>query len=1748
MRRGVSPITFRHEPTTSSRRGVVPANCPSVRPPYQGRERYFPPKFRQDRIISMVYSFQYGRSNFVVELRSGRRAITKSDVEVLLAGCASTPERCEVFPTVLVAARLYFQQWSDALEALTFFWERRLDGAHLLDPVVIPNVFVNEQRDRIKALFATRVQSLMNGEAVRRLQKKLEVTLDGIAKISNKLRKPQKPGTFKMLDAERKGLYAERKLISKRISEFKSAMRCILDHLEGKQSQECCDYGVEVFKFSGSFDWSRIHQLIKRELRRLEDGLPIYASRQEILREILSQQVIVLIGETGSGKSTQLVQFLADSGIAADRSIICTQPRKIAAISLAHRIREESNGCYEDNSVICYPTYSSMQGFSSKVIFMTDHCLLQHYMNDKNLDNISCIILDEAHERSLNTDLLLALVKKLLEQRFDLRLIIMSATADASKLSDYFFGCRTFHVVGRKFPVDIQYAPVACTAASAVLKSNSGSHASYVSDVVKMAMEIHAREEEGAILAFLTSQMEVEWACENFQVPNAVALALHGKLSYEEQGHIFQNYAGKRKVIFATNLAETSLTIPGVKYVIDSGMVKESRFEPATGMNVLRVCRVSQSSADQRAGRAGRTELGKCYRLYSESDFESFSSHQEPEIHRVHLGVAVLRILALGIKNVQEFDFVDAPSPKAIDMAIQNLIQLGAITLKNDVFEFTDCGWKLVKLAIEPRLGKIILDCCYYGLSKEGVILSAVMANSSSIFCRVGGDEDKLKSDSLKVQFCHRGGDLFTLLSVYKEWEEVPHENRNKWCWSNSINAKSMRRCKETVQELENCLKSELRIIVPSYWLWNPHVPTEHEKKLKMAIFSALADNVAMYSGYDRLGYEVALTGQYVPLHPSCSLLVYGQKPSWVVFSEILSISNQYLVCVTAIDDECLSLSCPLFDVSQMKSWKLQMRLMTGFGNILLRRFCGKSNTNLHRLVSRIRTYCKDERISIEVDVDKREIQLFASLGDMDMTYGLVNDALELEKKWLRDECMEKCLYHGGSGVSPSFALFGSGAMIRHLELEKRYLTVDVYHSDSSSINDKELLMFFEEHVSGISGYLKYPAFGQDGEDTEKWGRIGFLTPEAAEKAVAELNDVEYCGSLLKVSPSRTSFATDHRMFSFPAVRAKISWPRRYSKGFAIVRCARQDANFIVNECSNLLIGGRFVRCENSRKYMDSVVIHGLHKEVSESEILDVLRNATHRRILDVFLVRGDAVNNLSSAACEEALLKEIASFMPSNIPLSNCCRVQVFPPEPKDYLMKAVITFDGRLHLEAAKALQHIQGKALNGCFSWQKIQCQQMFHSSVSCPAAVYFVIKTELDSLLKRFEQRNGVYCNLERNENGSYRVKISANATKTVAELRKPLEQLMKGKTINDASLTQSVLQLLFSRDGIMLIKSLQQETGTHILYDRQNMNVRIFGPEDKIAVAERRLVQSLLTLHENKQLEIHLRSGDLPHDLMKEVVGKFGSDLHGLKEKVPGVELTLNTRRHVIYVRGKKELKKKVEEIIYETASTLRRSGLGIRPSGEDTCSICLCEVEDCFQLEACAHGFCRLCLVDQCESAIKSHDGFPLCCAYEGCQTPILLADLRCLLSSDKLEELFRASLGAFVASSGGTYRFCPSPDCPAVYKVADPGTAGGPFSCGACYVETCTRCHLEYHPYVSCERYKMFKEDPDSSLKEWCKGKEHVKHCPVCGYTIEKVDGCNHIECKCGRHICWVCLESFHSSDDCYGHLRSVHLAIYEA
>ncbi|KAG6527169.1 hypothetical protein ZIOFF_009263 [Zingiber officinale] len=1022
---------------------------------------------------------------------------------------------CTVFQYIYssdpVFGRLFFDIYGDALNAILFLWGRRLDGAHLLTPLI--KVTFDAPYD--KSEFTD----------FHHQHHQMEDYLSW-------------PPFVVVLYFSTHGVRED---------------MCFSDVHELIFSIPSCTvfqytyssgpiFGRLFFDIYGDalnailFLWGRRLDGTHLLTPLIEVTFDAPYDKSEISGTFMLSEVVVLIGETGSGKSTQLTQYIADSGFAARKAVVCTQPRKIETNTLAQRVREEANGCYPNNFVRSYPSDSPFQEFKSGIIFLTDHCFLQHFMNGTSWEGVSCIIIDEAHERSLNTDLLLALIKKELLKRPELHVIIISATADATKFSYYFYGCSTYYVMGRNFPVEIKY--VADVSASPYDSTNikvpSEKCASYVLDVLKMVSYIHKTEEDGAILAFLTSQIEVEWACEIFTDPTALVMPMHGKLSVEEQRKVFQVYPGKRKVIFCTNIAETSLTIKDIKYIVDSGMVKESRFEPSTGTNVLKVSPVRQSSANQRAGRAGRTEPGKCYRLYSESDFHATKMHQEPEIRKFHLGIAALRILALGIKNVDDFEFVDAPCPRAVEIAIQNLIHLGAVTRKGEVFDLTEIGQYLVKLGIEPLLVKIILDCFDCGLRKEGVVLAVVMANASSIFCRVGTEENKHKADYLRVQFCHHDGDLFSLLSVYRTWE-AERESRN-WYWQNSINAKSMRRCKEAISELESCIQHELNIIIPSYWLWNPDIPNAYDKSLKKVILFSLSENVAMFSGRDQLGYEVAITD------------------------------------------------------------------------------------------------------------------------------------------------------------SSSLVLFGSGAEIKHLELEGRFLSVEILHSNSLALDDKELLMMADNCVCRIANYHKYVGTRQEGADETKWGRITFLSPDMAEYAIKKLNLLEFGGSILKALPIRTA---DQKMKPFSGVRVKLCWPRKPSKGIALVTCAPGEAEYVVEDCFSLAIGGGYIDPQVSEKFKNCVFVKGIPIDVLEDELYDAFQSLAKRKIFNIHLLRREVITDLSTSTFEEALIKEISPFMHNKHFSDNSFRVEIFRPAPQDSITRAMITFDGSLHLEAAKALEHIQGKS---------------------------------------------------------------------------------------------------------------------------------------------------------------------------------------------------------------------------------------------------------------------------------------------------------------------------------------------------------------------------------------------------------------------------------------------------------------------
>lgn len=440
-------------------------------------------------------------------------------------------------------------------------------------------------------------------------------------------------------------------------------------------------------------------------------SLPIFSARGEIIKEFRNSDTIVLIGETASGKTTQIPQFLLKSGLGSPGCIGCTQPRRVAAITVAQRVAAELDVPLGDRVGYCV-RFEDCTSDKTRIKYMTDGMLMREAIGDRLMSLYSCIILDEAHERTIHTDILFGIVKEAQKIRKDkglprLRIVIMSAAMDADHFSAYFGNAKVLYLEGRLHGIDVFYAKET---------QDDYLRASLLS-IFQLHQECLPNED---ILVFLTGQEEIEAMARTIKnislslpggLPKLLIYPLYASLPKHQQLKAFQQAPiGARKVVLSTNVAETSVTIKGIKYVIDSGRVKAKCFLPATGLDVLTVQKISKAQAWQRAGRAGRECPGAVYRLYTEEEFSEMDFMSKPEIQRCSLSNVILQLLAIGISDVYSFDFMDPPSPEAIKNALTELHFLGAvIEVQSGVFHLTDVGRKMSVFPLAPMLSRTIL-------------------------------------------------------------------------------------------------------------------------------------------------------------------------------------------------------------------------------------------------------------------------------------------------------------------------------------------------------------------------------------------------------------------------------------------------------------------------------------------------------------------------------------------------------------------------------------------------------------------------------------------------------------------------------------------------------------------------------------------------------------------------------------------------------------------------------------------------------------------------------------------------------------------------------------------------------------------------------------------------------------------------------------------------------------------------------
>merc|ERR1719359_2809514 len=530
---------------------------------------------------------------------------------------------------------------------------------------------------------------------------------------------------------------------------------------------------------------ARADKKLIKEANALQEcrlGLPVYAYREQFLAAVRDYQVLIVVGETGSGKTTQLPQYLHEVGYTKIGKIGCTQPRRVAAMSVAARVAKEM-GVKLGHEVGYSIRFEDMTTDRTLIEYMTDGMLLRSFLNEPDMASFSVMIIDEAHERTLHTDVLFGLVKDVARFRDDLKLVISSATLDAEKFSEYFDNAPIFNIPGRRYPVSIHYT--------------KAPDANYLDACVITVLQIHLTQALGDVLVFFTGQQEIEEAMEliDFKtrglgsaMAELLVLPIYATLPTDMQAKIFEaTPEGARKIVLATNIAETSITIDNIVYVIDPGFAKQNAYNPKTGMESLVVNPCSKASANQRAGRAGRVKPGKCFRLYTKWSFENeLEDQNSPEVQRTNLGGVVLMLKSIGIDDLINFDFMDAPPPETLMKALEHLYALGALNAQG---ELTKVGRRMAEFPMDPTLSKAIVHSAKLKCTDEIITVCAMVSCGNNIFFR---PKDKaIHADNAVKNFHRPGGDHLMLLNVYKQWEETNFSV--PWCFENYIQNRTLK-------------------------------------------------------------------------------------------------------------------------------------------------------------------------------------------------------------------------------------------------------------------------------------------------------------------------------------------------------------------------------------------------------------------------------------------------------------------------------------------------------------------------------------------------------------------------------------------------------------------------------------------------------------------------------------------------------------------------------------------------------------------------------------------------------------------------------------------------------------------------------------------------------------------------------------------------------------------------------------------
>ena len=863
---------------------------------------------------------------------------------------------------------------------------------------------------------------------------------------------------------------------------------------------------------------------------RIDEALPIGGRWREIAEAIGKHQVVVVAGETGSGKTTQLPKICLAMGRGSAGLIGHTQPRRIAARSVAARIAEELNT--EPGQVVGYKVrFSDHTRPESNIKLMTDGILLAELQGDRTLSQYDTLIIDEAHERSLNIDFLLGYLKRLLPRRPDLKLIITSATIDTGRFAAHFNNAPVIEVSGRSYPVEIRYRPLQ--------GDDDEKDRDQQQAILDAVDEIAAIDNRGDILVFLSGEREIRETAEALRKHHPAhteILPLYSRLSAAEQNRVFRPSA-RRRIVLATNVAETSLTVPGIRYVIDPGTARISRYSYRSKVQRLPIEKIAQSSANQRAGRCGRVAAGVCIRLYSEEDFLNRPEFTEPELRRTNLASVILQMRQLGLGNPEEFPFIDPPDRRFIHDGYRLLHELGAL---DEHHRLTPLGRRLARLPLDPRIGRMILEAGRQGCLSEVLVIASALSIQDP---RERPQEKQQQADEQHRRFADEHSDFVSLLNLWKHFEEqrkhLSNSQLRKYCRKSFLAFMRMREWRETWQQLKQTAR-ELGLPLNTE-------PADHAA-LHRALLTGLLGNlgnrmeepdrkppaVKGRGPRPRKGPQAYQGARNATFYLFPGSAVAKKRPKWVMAAEIVETSRLYARGIARIEPEWIEpLARHLVRRSYTEPrWEVRRSQVTALETVTLYGLVIQSGRRVHygpidTPVAR-EIFIREALVHGNYRPPVRRGQKVAEPAFLRHNRALVREAEDIEARGRRRDVLadEEVLFAFFDQRLP--AHIHGGAPFEKWRREAEKATPDllrlprelVIHPERAGLGDSDYPG--EMLVDGVRLHLRY-GFNPGGEDDGvtalvPLGALNQLTPEPFEWLVPGLL-VERVTALLKGLP-----------------------------------------------------------------------------------------------------------------------------------------------------------------------------------------------------------------------------------------------------------------------------------------------------------------------------------------------------------------------------------------------------------------------------------------------------------------------------------------------------------------------------------------------------------------------------------------------------------------------------------------------------